>query len=303
MAARAKFESDTLVGAAYALGAFAWWGLNPIYFKAVGAAPVFEVLAHRVLWSVLFLAPLIQLGRRWPHIASVLRDRRTLLLLAVTGVILVGNWSLYIWSVASAQLLQASLGYYVNPLISMLLGFAVLGERLRLGQCVAVALAGAGVLNLAISYGAFPWLALALALSFAVYGLLRKIVAADSLEGLFVETLLVSPFALGLAIWFSASGAGLFGNRSFGMDLLLALAGPVTAIPLLWFASGARRLRLAAVGFCQYINPTIQLLLGALLYHEPFTRAHLVTFALIWTAIALYSLEAVRAQRAAVAAI
>lgn len=303
MTARAKLESDTLVGAAYALGAFVWWGLNPIYFKAVGAAPVFEVLAHRVLWSLLFLALLIQFGRRWPHIATALRDRRTLLILGATGLILVTNWSLYIWSVVSAQLLQASLGYYVNPLISMLLGFLVLGERLRLGQCIAVALAGAGVLNLAISYGTFPWLGLSLASTFAVYGLLRKIVAADSLEALFVETLLVSPFAVGLAIWFSASGVGLFGNRSIGMDLLLALAGPITAIPLIWFASGARRLRLAALGFCQYINPTMQLLLGALVYHEPFTRAHLATFALIWTAIALYSLEAVRAQRAAVAAI
>jgi len=303
MTARAKIEGDTVAGVAFALGAFGWWGLNPFYFKQLTDAPLLEVLAHRVLWSVLLLGLLIVGGRRWPHIRTAFADRRTLLILVTTSTILVFNWGLYIWSIVSAQLLQASLGYYINPLIYMLLGFVVLQERLRPGQWLAVALATSGVLNLAIAYGTFPWLALAMATSFAAYGLLRKIVAADSLEGLFIETLLASPLALGIAIHLFATGLGVFGNRSLGWDLLIALAGPMTAIPLLWFTSAARRLRLAALGFCQYLNPTLQLILGAFVYGEPFTHAHLVTFVLIWTAIALYSVEAFRAQRAAMAAV
>lgn len=302
MTAASKLRSDSLVGIAYALGAFAWWGLNPLYFKAVADLPVLEVVGHRVLWSVLLLAILITTGRRWSAIRMIFR-RRMLLLLALSGTILLVNWSLYIWSVVSAQLLQASLGYYINPLVSMLLGFLVLRERMRPGQWFAIALAAAGVLNLAIAYGVFPWLALALAVTFGVYGLLRKLGPTDSLEGLFVETLLVLPIAAGPILYYAAVGKGAFGSGSFGMDALLMLAGPVTAIPLLWFIAAARRLRLATIGFCQYLNPTLQLILGALVFDEPFTRAHLVTFALIWTAIAIYSVDTLRGHRRAVAAV
>ncbi|MFZ5789269.1 MAG: EamA family transporter RarD [Pseudomonadota bacterium] len=295
-------ERQTLTGALYALGAFALWGLNPIYFKTVAAVPVIEVLGHRVVWSVPFLALLVAFSRRWPRVLDVLRNSRARSILMLTALILATNWSLYIWAVASAQILQSGLGYYINPLVNMLLGTIVLRERLRPWQWAAVGLASAGVLNLALAYGAFPWLALSLALTFGVYGLLRKIVAAESLDGLMVETLLLAPFALALLIYLGLSGRGSFGAVSTRLDLLLMLAGPVTAVPLLLFAAGARRLRLAALGFCQYLSPSLQLLLAVAVYGEPFTQVHLVTFGCVWVAIAIYSVDSLRGQRARVAA-
>jgi chloramphenicol-sensitive protein RarD len=199
--------------------------------------------------------------------------------------------------VASAQIVQSGLGYYINPLVNMLLGTVVLRERLRPWQWAAVGLAGAGVLNLAIAYGQFPWLAVSLAVTFGVYGLLRKIVAAESLDGLMVETLLLLPFALALLAYLALMGAGSFGAVSSHLDLMLILAGPVTAVPLLLFAAAARRLRLAALGFCQYLSPSLQLLLAVAVYGEPFTRAHLVTFGCVWVAIVIYSVDSLRARR------
>jgi chloramphenicol-sensitive protein RarD len=290
-------ERKTLTGALYALACFSLWGLNPIYFKTVAAVPVLEVLAHRVIWSVPFLAILVALARRWPRVADVLRNPRARSILMLTALILATNWSLYIWAVASAQIVQSGLGYYINPLVNMLLGTILLGERLRPWQWAAVILASAGVLNLAVSYGQFPWLALSLAVTFGFYGLLRKIVAAESLDGLMVETLLLLPFALALLGYLAVIGAGSFGAVSTHLDFMLILAGPVTAVPLLLFAAAARRLRLAALGFCQYISPSIQLLLAVAVYGEPFTRAHLVTFACVWVAIAIYSVDSLMAQK------
>jgi chloramphenicol-sensitive protein RarD len=290
-------ERKTLIGALYALGCFCLWGLNPIYFKTVAAVPVIEVLGHRVVWSVPFLAILVALSRRWPQVADVLRNRRARSILMVTALILATNWSLYIWAVASAQIVQSGLGYYINPLVNMLLGTIVLRERLRPWQWAAVGLAGAGVLNLAIAYGQFPWLAVSLAVTFGVYGLLRKIVAAESLDGLMVETLMLLPFALALLAYLAVMGAGSFGAVSSHLDLMLILAGPVTAVPLLLFAAAARRLRLAALGFCQYLSPSLQLLLAVAVYGEPFTRAHLVTFGCVWIAIVIYSVDSLRGQR------
>jgi chloramphenicol-sensitive protein RarD len=249
-----------------------------------------------VVWSVPFLALLAAFSRRWPRVLDVLRNGRARSILMLTALILAANWSLYIWAVASAQIVQSGLGYYINPLVNMLLGTIVLGERLRPWQWAAVGLASVGVLNLALTYGAVPWLALGLALTFGVYGLLRKIVAAESLDGLMVETLLLAPFALALLIYLGISGRGSFAAVSTRLDLLLMLAGPVTAVPLLLFAAGARRLRLAALGFCQYLSPTLQLLLAVVVYGEPFTPAHLVTFGCVWVAIA--SIDSLRGPRA-----
>ncbi|HWA45252.1 MAG TPA: EamA family transporter RarD [Hypericibacter adhaerens] len=290
-------ERKTLTGALYALGCFCLWGLNPVYFKTVATVPVIEVLAHRVVWSVPFLAILVALSRRWPHVADVLRNRRARSILMLTALILATNWSLYIWAVASAQIVQSGLGYYINPLVNMLLGTLVLHERLKPWQWAAVALAAAGVLNLAIAYGEFPWLAVSLAVTFGVYGLLRKIVAAESLDGLMVETLLLLPVALALLVYLAVIDAGSFGTVSTHLDLMLILAGPVTAVPLLLFAAAARKLRLAALGFCQYLSPTLQLLLAVAVYGEPFTPAHLVTFGCVWIAIVIYSLDSLRGQR------
>ena len=279
-------ERKTLIGALYALGCFCLWGLNPVYFKTVASVPVIEVLAHRVIWSVPFLVILVALSRRWPHVADVLRNRRARSILMLTALILATNWSLYIWAVASAQIVQSGLGYYINPLVNMLLGTLVLRERLRPWQWAAVGLASAGVLNLAIAYGEVPWLGLGLAGTFAVYGLLRKIVAVEALAGLFIETVMLFPFAACALIFLPGS----FGRIDWATNLMLILAGPVTFLPLLWFTCAARRLKLSVLGFFQFISPSCQFLLAIFVFGEHFGPAHYVTFACIWTAIAIFSL-------------
>ena len=273
-------------GLAYALGAFGLWGLNPLYFKAVSAVPSIEILGHRVIWSTVFVAALVHQGRQWPQVLAALTQRRVLAMLAASGAILGLNWLIYIHAVESDQLLESSLGYYINPLVNVLLGRLFLGERLSGPQQAAVALAAAGVLNLTVSYGEVPWLGLSLAVTFAIYGLLRKVVTVESVPGLFVETLMLSPFALVLLL----SIHGSFGWSHPSTDLLLMLAGPVTALPLSWFTHAAKRLRLAVLGFCQYFSPTGQFLLAVFVFREHFGTAHYVTFACIWTAVAIFTL-------------
>lgn len=299
MAPAAAERREKFLGVLYALSSFALWGFNPIYFKAVAAVPSLEVLGHRIVWSVPFLALLVTAARGWGEVARAVRSRRIFAILLLTGAILASNWLLYIYAVSSGQILESSIGYYINPLVNVLLGFLVLGERLRPLQWLAVALAAAGVLNLAIVNGVFPWLGLSLAVTFGFYGLLRKLARVESAPGLFVETLILSPAALTYLTWLGLAGVGHFAAVSIGFDLLLMLAGPVTAVPLLLFASGVRRIDLATLGFCQYLSPTLQFLLAVLVYGEVFTPAHGVTFALIWIAVAIFSFEAfARARRA-----
>jgi len=281
-------------GVAYGLAAYAWWGLVPIYFKAVVFVGALEVLAHRVVWSVVLLSLLMLFQRRWRAALEVLRSPRTALTLAGTTVLIASNWFVFIWAVGHDRVLESSLGYFINPLVNVLLGFVFLGERLTRWQSASVLLAGAGVAYLTLSYGRFPWIALVLAGSFGVYGLLRKTAPVGSLVGLTVETSLLCPLALGYLVWLRARGDAAFGAGSVGVDVLLALAGVVTAVPLLWFASAARRLRLATVGFLQYLAPTGHFLLAVLTFGEPFTRTHLVSFACIWTALAVYSIDTAR---------
>lgn len=284
-------------GALYALSAFFAWGFNPVYFKAVAKVPVVEIVAHRVVWSVLFLAMVVSVGRQWPTIARALFDRRAIATLVVSTLLLSSNWGFYVWAVANERILETSIGYFINPLVSVLLGMVFLGERLNRVQAVAVALAVAGVANLTWHYGQLPWIALYLAGSFGLYGLVRKTAPVDALGGLFIETLILLPVALAYLIWLSATGAGAFGGAGIGFDALLILSGPVTALPLLWFSAAARRLKLSTVGFFQYIAPSTQFLLAVYAYGEPFTDAHAVTFPLIWTALALLTVDAVRRQR------
>lgn len=279
-------HSRTQAGVAYALAAFLSWGLNPFYFKAVGFIPTLEILGHRIVWSMLFLLPLILYARLWPQVARALTNRHTFLILAATSIIVGVNWLLYIHTVAVGRVLESSLGYYINPLVNVLFGRLFLRERLSRFQLVAVLIAGAGVLNMIVAYGEVPWLALGLAVTFAIYGLLRKIVPVDALPGLFIETVMLLPFAL--------IGLALFG-RSFAFadprtDILLVLAGPVTFLPLLWFTCAARRLKLSVIGFFQFISPSIQFLLAVFVFGEHFGPAHYVTFGLIWTAIAIFTL-------------
>ena len=279
-------HSRTQAGVAYALAAFLSWGINPLYFKAVGFIPTLEILGHRIVWSMLFLLPLILYARQWGQVARALTNRHTFLILAATSIIVGANWLLYIHTVDVGRVLESSLGYYINPLVNVLFGRLFLGERLSRIQLVAVLIAGAGVLNMVIAYGVVPWLALGLAVTFAIYGLLRKIVRVDALPGLFIETVMLLPFAL--------IGLALFG-RSFTFadphtDVLLMLAGPVTFLPLLWFTCAARRLKLSVIGFFQFISPSIQFLLAVFVFGEHFGPAHYVTFGLIWTAIAIFTL-------------
>jgi chloramphenicol-sensitive protein RarD len=279
-------HSRTRIGVAYALAAFLSWGLNPFYFKAVSNIPTAEILGHRIVWSMLFLLPLILYARQWPQVMRALRGRHTFMLLAATSIIVGVNWLLYIHTVEVGRVLESSLGYYINPLVNVLFGRVFLGERLSRTQMAAAAIAGAGVLNLVIAYGEVPWLALGLAVTFAIYGLLRKVVPVDALPGLFIETVMLFPFA--------AVGLFLFGH-SFTLgdprsDILLLMAGPVTFLPLLWFTCAARRLKLSVIGFFQFISPSIQFLLAVFVFGEHFGPAHYVTFGLIWIAIVIFTL-------------
>jgi chloramphenicol-sensitive protein RarD len=296
MAAAAKGD-DSAAGVAYALAAFFFWGGLPIYLKWVDQVPALEVLAHRVVWSVLLLSALTALAGRWTLIAVAVKTPRTLgLLMLSTGIISL-NWLVYIWAVFTDRVLETSLGYFINPLVSVLLGVIFLGERLRPWQVVAVALAGVGVLNLAFGAADFPWIALTLAFSFGTYGLIRKTVAVGSVDGLLVETTLLLPFAIAFLAYLAITGGGTFVTGGLEISVLLVLAAPVTALPLIWFTSAARRLRLSTVGFFQYIAPSCQFLLAVFLFSEPFTTTHLITFSFIWLALALFTGDSLLAAR------
>ncbi len=283
--------SSERAGIACATGAFVLWGLFPLYWKQLASVPALEVVAHRTIWGCLSLIAWVTLRRGWADVRSVARAPRTLALLTASAGLIGLNWLLYIWAVTHGHIVDASLGYYLNPLVNVLLGVLVLRERLSRGQTIAVALACAGVAILTLSYGRLPWIALALASTFGLYGLVRKTVAAEPLVGLLWETALLAPIALAFLLAAEARGAGAFGHGAAVTSLLLALGGAVTAVPLVLFAFGARALPLSTLGFIQYLSPSLQFLLGVLLYREPFTLAHGVSFAVIWTALVLLTLE------------
>ncbi len=281
-------------GILYGLSAYGWWGFVPLYFNAVaGIAPV-EVLAHRVLWSLLLLTGLLALRGRIPLLGDLLRDRRTLAVLGLTTLLIAANWLVFIWAVANDRVLQASFGYFITPLLNVLLGVVVLKERLRRAQVAAVSLAGLGVLWLSIRLGGLPLVSLALAASFSLYGLLRKLVRPDGTLGLAAETLLLSPAALAWLLVREQGAGTAFLHAGAGTAWLLAAGGIVTALPLIWFTEAARRLPYATVGFLQYLSPTLQFLLAVVLFHEPFTATHALAFGLIWAALGLYSWDAIR---------
>jgi chloramphenicol-sensitive protein RarD len=284
-------------GALYAVGAYASWGLVPIYWKSLKHVEPFQILVHRILWSLVFVGALLLLKSRGPEFAGALRNRRTVLAFLASAILIGGNWFLYIWAVNSGHVLESSLGYFVNPLVNVLLGFLFLGERLRTAQWCAVVLAAAGVLNQTINHGTFPWISLMLASSFGVYGLLRKTARVDSLVGLALETALLAPLALGFAVAWEIHGTGVLRHADAKTASLLILGGLVTAIPLLWFAHAARRLPLTTLGFFQYISPSGQFLLAVFLYDEAFTSTHVITFGCIWSALAVYTVEAVMHAR------
>lgn len=282
-------RQETSRGVLYAVGAFFIWGLFPLYWKPLHDVPALQILCHRIVWSAVFVALILLLQRNWGWLADSVRDTRRLGIFALSSFLLSLNWLIYIWAVNDGRVVEASLGYFINPLVNVLLGRFFLGERLTRPQASAVGLATLGVAWITLGVGSLPWVALGLAGSFGVYGLLRKQASLPSLEGLALETFLMLPLAAAALLWFEANGNGGFGHLGLATDLLLVGGGIVTAIPLLLFASGARRLKLATVGLIQYLGPTIQLLLGVLLYQEPFGPERAVGFALIWSGLALYS--------------
>ncbi len=293
----AQEASRTLIGLACAVPAYLIWGLSPIYFKTLKSVPAFEILMHRMIWSFVFLVPVILVQGRWGEFARALTQKRILLPLAASTLLVGFNWFLFIWAINSDHVLQTSLGYYINPLVNVLLGAVFLRERLRPLQLAAVLLAAAGVLNLLLLYGRLPWVSLGLAFSFGFYALIRKTAPVGSLVGLTVETMLLTIPAVGYLVYLDRVGRGAFLHIGFRIDLLLMAAALVTALPLVLFTRGARRLRLATMGFLQYIAPTGTFLLAVFLWGEPLSSSQLLTFALIWTALAIYSTDSVRTYR------
>lgn len=290
----AAAEREARIGLLYGLAAFGTWGFVAVYFKAVDQVPALELLAHRISWSVPVLLLLLLWRRQVGATREALRSTRVRWTLVASTLLVSINWFTFIYAVVSSNILQASLGYYINPLVNVLLGFLFLGERLRRPQQLAVLLATLGVAAMAVVGGVMPWLSLLLAFSFGSYGLLRKKVAIGALGGLLVETLLVLPLTGGYLLWLAARGESGFGQHGLGVDLLLLGGGVITAVPLLWFNEAARRLRYATVGFLQYIAPSLQFLVAVAFFGELFTPAHAVGFGCIWVALALYSVDSWR---------
>jgi chloramphenicol-sensitive protein RarD len=279
-------------GIAYASAAYLLWGVFPIYFKALhGVAPL-EILGHRIVWSLVVCAALLLALRRWQWLTGLWRRPRVLAGFVASSVMVAMNWFVYIWAVNADRVVDASLGYFINPLVNVLIGAVFLRERLRGAQWVAVAVAAAGVLWLTWQAGAVPWIGLVLALSFGLYGLLRKTAALGALEGLTLETMLLAPLAAAYLLWLAQSGQSEFVQADTTIRLLLAAAGPITAAPLLLFAAGARRIPFSTLGLLQYLGPTLQLLIGVWLYHEPFAE-RAFGYLLIWIALAVFSIEGV----------
>lgn len=293
----ARTRSGLLMG----LGAYALWGVMPLYFKALAHVRATEIVAHRILWSLIFLGALATLWRRWSGIRAALASRRVALTLLATAILIGVNWLVYIYAVVSGHVLEGSLGYYLNPLVNVLLGVFLLKEKLTPLQKAAVGLAGAGVGILAVGAGGAIWISLTLAASFATYGFLRKVAPVESLEGLSIESLFLAPLALAWVVWLSRTGDSAF-LHSRTTDLLLVLGGAVTAIPLLLFTAAAKRLPYSTLGFLQYVAPSLQFLLAILVFGEPLTTAHLFCFGAIWAALAIFVGESLRAGRAARAA-
>ncbi|WP_137936584.1 EamA family transporter RarD [Chitinivorax sp. B] len=285
------------LGLLYAFGAYFCWGLFPLYWKPIQHVPALEILAHRVAWSLLLLAGILTIKQHWVWFGAAIRNPRVLGGFAVSSLLLSLNWFVYIWAVNAGHVVETSLGYFINPLVSVLLGGLVLKERLRSLQKLAVGLATLGVVWLTVALGKLPWIALVLAVSFGVYGLLRKTASLGSLEGLSLETMLIGGPALGFLLWQEWQGHASFGHVDGFTNAMLVGAGVVTAVPLLLFGAGARRLTLTTMGVMQYIAPTLQFLIGVFVYHEPFNRDRLLGFGLIWLALLIFSGEGIWRNR------
>lgn len=287
------------------VGAYLIWGFFPIYLKALQAVPALQIMLHRVVWAFVFVMLIVLLRRSWSRISEALRKPRVILIYTLTAILLATNWLVYIYGINSGQVVETSLGYFINPLLSVALGVIFLREHLRPMQWLPVGLAGMGVLYLTLQYGALPWIALALAFSFGMYGLIKKIAPLGSVDSLFVETGIIFLPALMYLFFSESQGAGAFAHQGWQITILLMFSGVVTALPLLLFGRAARAIPLSLLGILQYLAPTVQFLLGIFLYQESFSTTRLIGFAMIWTALLIFSIEGYlnRRKRIALASI
>lgn len=284
-------------GVLLAIGAYTMWGVAPIYFKAISDVSPLEILSHRVIWSFFLLALLLHFSRRWRSVSDVFKSKKKMTYLLSTSVIIAANWLIFIWAVNANHMLDASLGYYINPLINVVLGMIFLGERLRKLQWFAVALAACGVIVQLVAFGSVPIVAIALAFSFGFYGLLRKKVSLDAQTGLFIETLVLLPAAAIYLLWFANSPTANMTENSLSLNVLLIAAGVITTLPLLCFTGAATRLKLSTLGFFQYIGPSLMFLLAVLVYGEAFTSDKAITFAFIWGALVVFSFDGLKTNK------
>jgi len=286
------------LGIVLGVAAYSFWGVIPLYWRLLHGIDPIEIVAHRIVWGLATFVALAAAMGAWPAVIRAARDRRAVRVLLLSSALLSANWSIFIYAVSSDHVLHASLGYFINPLVSVLLGMVVLGERLRRLQWVAVALAAAGVVQITLGAGGLPWIAVALALTFGGYGLLRKVAPVDALAGSTVETALVAPVAAGYLVYLAATGRGVLGHAEALPVFLVALTGLVTAVPLVWFTAAARRVPLSTLGLLQYLAPTGQLFIGVLIFREPFDVHRLAAFACIWAGLAVFSADLLLFQRA-----
>ena len=287
-------QQRTRQGILLAVAAYTMWGIAPIYFKSLSEVSPFEILSHRVVWSFFLLAFLLHMSRGWRKVRDTLTSKPKMLYLVATSILVGANWLIFIWAVNSNHMLDASLGYYINPLINVLLGMFFLGERLRKLQWFAVALAAIGVIIQLIAFGSVPIVAIALAFSFGFYGLLRKKVSLEAQTGLFIETLVMLPIAATYLLFIADSATSDFSMNPMQLNLLLVAAGVITTVPLLCFTGAATRLKLSTLGFFQYIGPSLMFLLAVLIYGEAFTSDKAITFAFIWGALVIFSFDGLR---------
>ena len=275
-------------GVTYAIAAYGLWGLLPLFWKQLAGVPAFETLAHRIVWSLAFVTIMLTHSREWGKVAAILKNRKSTAYLALCSVIIGINWGVYIWSVGAGHVVDASMGYYINPLVSVLLGVAVLKERMKPLEYVALGMAAAGVAFLGVHLGTLPWVALVLAVTFGLYGLFKKLANVDSLAGLFVESCVLAPFFLVYLAEKQIGGTAAFAAEPWHRSVLFMLSGVATGLPLLWFARAAGTVELSTMGFLLYISPTLSLLIGVFVFREPFSVAHAICFAFIWAAVAVY---------------
>ncbi|MCB2358213.1 EamA family transporter RarD [Clostridium estertheticum] len=287
-------RNEKTIGVIYAIAAYTLWGILPLYWKLINSVFAIEILSNRMVWSFVFTIVIIGVTKQWEELKRIAKDKKQMLYIFIASILIAFNWGLYIWAVNSDKILDASLGYYINPLFAVALGVVIFKEKLSFWQGGALFIASIGVIIKTLQYGKIPWISLGLAISFALYGAIKKSIKANSIVGLTLETTMLTPVALAYIAARQFSGVGAFHKEGVVVILLLIGAGVVTAVPLLLFASGARRLPMSVLGFTQYISPTISLLIGTFVYHEGFTAVDLISFSFIWAALAIYSISQMR---------